>query len=1168
MSRSVTSERRRFKIRNAKVRGEKGMVRLIGLVMALAAVLHAQELTLKSEQVSFRFDRLGNIIAITARNRSLTLQPTKLPISLMVDGKWWHETELRTEPLKVQRRDNRIDITARIGDFVVTTCYRLGKGGVLRKEVALRYEGDGNPKIDGARFLLPAVGLGEDAVALSPSFDFLQVPVSQRPRFSVDMGTGAWCALHSPSRKLGIAAAFYSETERFSVNAETVDFASPSSRFFHWLGVRDRVSKGWSADLGTQFFIVAEGDERKLLESLWDAWDLLGLRPLQDTPKDAFDGAFYEPAVQHTYRNIIRLLPHLKRLGVKTIWLPPYTPGIYAPLDYFAIRPEVGTADELKILVNEAHKLGMRVLLDLIPHGPRPESELGKEERRKFDVGLDNWICADEQGRPIHWWGCYAFDYAHPGWIAYMAKVAEHFAREFVIDGWRIDVAGGGPPNWAVVKQTYPRRRPSQSGLWGGLQVLKEARNAVKKVRGEALFYPEVSGPPFVVHGDFDYGFPFYFAAMRLMTMPPEEFVPKLRRWLQHQRYTFPKGGSKRIVRWLANHDNPDVQGRLGFGYSKAMFAVCAFVEGVPFIYEGQDVGMTEFIARVMKLRSALRELRDGEADYLSVSVNDDAVFAAHRFWGNFHTVALVNLKGSPVTVKVRLPLPMQNWSQVGDAWTGEVHKVRKGTVELTLPAFGLALLSDPNRARKLAPKPERFEPVTVQPVTISEEGVFKVGNFVVGQWHEGEFKIAPGERLPFEVAEIKRSENEVIGKLVVKRRMGAVIRTVAEIHWRWTQQGNSWSYDATLQLPIKLARHDFAWEFKFVKPKRWRIATVEGEIGEETVIRYERPHLLWESSRIPPAFSDVPISVQLPDGSWWTLTNWQGGAVQVWLHPDETLIVRIPPNEQGGIAFKFAYGSKPAVRFTHLSPFISFSSAQISLSAGRLRLTLARSLGGLPIRMERLDGNKWQTVLVGSELYSDYGIFPEHDEGGAWRAEGERRLMRTVGRASACRLPDKVELLPNGIAFEGALSTTWAGHWWNLNPRINYRLSYEIDGDGFAVRASVEPVKPMRKVRAFLALTLTFVGVEKVVVNTVKGWHEVPEVGERDWQSRQLPLNTTDPQIRLHTKAGIVALKGIEGELQNCFVLKNGDRCTVFFAWLDGEETDFHARSLRFKVE
>jgi hypothetical protein len=98
---------------------------------------------------------------------------------------------------------------------------------------------------------------------------------------------------------------------------------------------------------------------------------------------------------------------------------------------------------------------------------------------------------------------------------------------------------------------------------------------------------------------------------------------------------------------------------------------------------------------------------------------------------------------------------------------------------------------------------------------------------------------------------------------------MGAVVRTVAEIHWRWVQRGNSWDYGATLQLklPIKLARHDFAWEFKFAKPKRWRIATVEGEIGEETVIRHERPQLLWNSSLIPPAF--LRRSHQCPTSRW-----------------------------------------------------------------------------------------------------------------------------------------------------------------------------------------------------------------------------------------------------------------------------------------------------------
>ena len=1160
-----------------------GKILLVGLVMVLSETVKAQEL--KSELASFRFDGAGNIVAISVRGRSITVEPSPLPISLRIDGKWWHDELPKVTPISIQKQRNRLDITSKVGDFVVTVHYQLHKGCILQKSVTLRYEGDGTPKTDGALFLQPAIALDGNAVLLSPSFDFLRVPILRRPRFSVDMGTGAWCALHSPSQKLGIATTFYSETEHYSINAETVDISfppsrvpRPASRFSHWLGIQDRITKGWTANLGTQFFIAAEGDEQTLLSLIWDAYDALGLKPLADTPKDVSDGAFYEPAVQHTYRNVLRLLPHLKQLGVKTIWLPPYTPGVYAPLDYFAIRQDVGTAEDLKALVSEAHRLGMKVLLDLIPHGPRPESELGKEQRAKFDAGQDSWICADEKGRPIHWWGCYAFDYAHHGWIDYMAKVAEHFAKEFGIDGWRVDVAHGGPPNWrwASGQVTSQRLRPSQSGLWGALQILRKARDAVKRVRGEAVFYPEASGAPYVVNSDFDYGFPFKFgAAMRLMNITPDEFVPKLRRWLQHQRYSFPKGGARRIVRWLANHDNPDVQSRLGIGYSKAMFAVCVVSEGVPFIYEDQDVGLTDFIARLMRLRSALTELRDGDADYLSVQVSESEVFAVHRFSAQRNTLALVNLSGEPKFVKVRLPMAMAKWSQVGDAWTGKVYKVRNGVVPLTLLPFEPALLTDVARAQKLAPKPTKPVSRVPYPVSLSDEGFLRVGDMLTGQWHEGEFKIAPGERLPFEAKEIQRGEKVTSGKLAVKRRMGAAVRSVAEIVWRWERNGNFWRYEANLQmrLPIKLAHHDLAWQFKFVKPKRWRVATVEGVMEEPLVIRHERPQLLWDAMRIPPSHTDAPVCVQLADGNWLTLTGWQGGNLQVWLQPDETLTVQISPDERNRLSFTIALDSKPSSRPSSLAPRPAFSSVHVTLQTQRLRLTLSRSLGGLLSRMETRDTGqgaweRWQAVLVGSELYSDYGIFPEHDEGGAWRAEGERRMVRTVGRASACRYPNKVSLLPNGIAFEGALSTTWGGHWWHLSPLINYRLQYEVDGDGVSVKASVEPIKPLRKVRAFLALTLTFVGVEKVVANTVKGWHEVPEIGERDWQSRLLPLDPTDPQIRLHTRAGVISLKDISGELQNCFVLKDGERCTVFFAWLDGEQTDFELRSLSFRIE
>ena len=70
-------------------------------------------------------------------------------------------------------------------------------------------------------------------------------------------------------------------------------------------------------------------------------------------------------------------LPRLSRMGVGIVWLMPVheigevnrkgTLGSYYSVrDYKAVNPEFGTLADLKHLVDEAHKLGLHVILDWV----------------------------------------------------------------------------------------------------------------------------------------------------------------------------------------------------------------------------------------------------------------------------------------------------------------------------------------------------------------------------------------------------------------------------------------------------------------------------------------------------------------------------------------------------------------------------------------------------------------------------------------------------------------------------------------------------------------------------------------------------------------------------------------------------------------------------------
>ncbi|MDA2891149.1 glycoside hydrolase family 13 protein [Mycolicibacterium sp. BiH015] len=94
-------------------------------------------------------------------------------------------------------------------------------------------------------------------------------------------------------------------------------------------------------------------------------------------------------------------LPYLGRLGVDAIWINPWYPSPMADAgydvsDYRDIEPSYGTLDEAQSLIAEAHDLGIRVILDIVPNHTSDQhvwfqsalaGEPGARERYHFKPG-------------------------------------------------------------------------------------------------------------------------------------------------------------------------------------------------------------------------------------------------------------------------------------------------------------------------------------------------------------------------------------------------------------------------------------------------------------------------------------------------------------------------------------------------------------------------------------------------------------------------------------------------------------------------------------------------------------------------------------------------------------------------------------------------------------
>lgn len=435
-----------------------------------------------------------------------------------------------------------------------------------------------------------------------------------------------------------------------------------SAQFQTEFNIRTTMKKGDRAESGEELISVTAGTLRNAFASLPEAWRLNGFR-LRPRPQWTDGAVLYSAYVQGTtwsrgtdigtfdeFRTGV--LPHLQQLGISILWFNPFNQGRYGVYSY-EMEPEIGTEADLKRLCEEAEKMGIRVLMDLIPHGPScKKSPYGNGLGERIIKEHPEWISRNSDGSFKRWWGGWCMDYANPGWQDEMCKLAGHYIKTCGISGWRVDCARYSPDN----EQPTGGRIPSQSGTEGAITMMRHVHNAINKLRPDSILLGETRTTPHLSQMEFIYDSTFGGEVLpRLTQQKPEQWVPLLKQFLDRDEAAMPSAYASGLMRYSENHDTATALRRYGSGHRDSLLALTFLIPGLPLVNMDQEQGAGQLIAKLAEIRKRPEFIR-GEAVYGTTGSSDPAVLTFTRRMPEQFSAVAINFTGQRKAVTLTLP--------------------------------------------------------------------------------------------------------------------------------------------------------------------------------------------------------------------------------------------------------------------------------------------------------------------------------------------------------------------------------------------------------------------------------------------------------------------------------------------------------------------------------
>ena len=285
-------------------------------------------------------------------------------------------------------------------------------------------------------------------------------------------------------------------------------------------------------------------------------------------------------------------LPRLKELGVDILWFMPIHPiseknrkgelgSYYAVKDYKGFNPEYGTIDEFKAMVDQAHKLGMKVILDWVPNHTGCDNAWVTEH--------PEWFSRNEQGEmygPFDWTDVYELNYDNREMRAAMVDAFKFWLTEIGVDGFRCDVAMEVPTDF------WNETRPQLQAVKPDLFMLAEASVPELHIDAFNMGYNWPMKDLFSEIAATAGQYTFKKEGEPMKTFPIKHAVA-IDSLLADQAANYPS--DTYLMNMITNHDLNSWEGtefdRLG-NLNQAFAVLSYTLPGMPLIYTGQETGM------------------------------------------------------------------------------------------------------------------------------------------------------------------------------------------------------------------------------------------------------------------------------------------------------------------------------------------------------------------------------------------------------------------------------------------------------------------------------------------------------------------------------------------------------------------------------------------------